>query len=55
MFFSTIDCYRKIKDIKVSGWIETLSKEQNIYILKLSAYLEVVDKALIVEKDNKEL
>ena len=55
MFCSTINCYKGGKGIKVSGWIETLSKEQNIYILKLSAYLEVVDKARIAEKDNKEL
>ena len=30
-FFSTVDCYRGGKCIKVLGWIETLSEEQNIY------------------------
>ncbi|RVW78377.1 Transposon Ty3-G Gag-Pol polyprotein [Vitis vinifera] len=53
-FFPTVDCYRGGKGIKVSGWIEALFEEQDIY-LKLGVYSEVVDRALIAEKDNEEL
>ncbi|RVW90602.1 hypothetical protein CK203_038739 [Vitis vinifera] len=49
-----IDCYRGGKNNKVSGWTEALSKEQDINS-ELSGYSEVVDRALITEKDNEEL
>ena len=52
-FCSTIDCYIREKCIKVLGWIETLSREQDIYFE--AKCLFKCYRALIAKKDNKEL
>ncbi|RVX03271.1 hypothetical protein CK203_020028 [Vitis vinifera] len=51
-FFPTVDCYRGGKGIKVSGWIEALFEEQDIYS-EAWCLFKVVDRALIAEKDNE--
>ena len=51
-----IDCYRggKKKALKFQDGLKPYLKNK-ISILKLGVYLEVVDRALIAEKDNEEL
>ena len=53
MFCSIIDCYGEGK--KALKFQDGLNLKNKISILRLSVYSEVVDKALIAEKDNKEL
>ena len=55
MFCSIIDCYGEGKKaLKFQDGLKPYLKNK-ISILRLSVYSEVVDKALIAEKDNKEL
>ncbi|RVW13360.1 hypothetical protein CK203_095749 [Vitis vinifera] len=53
-YFPDIDCYRGGKTIKFQDGLKPYLKNK-ISILKLSVYSKVVDRALIVEKDNEEL